>query len=97
MIGMRERVILFGGRFEAGARDGGGPSVGCNIELPHEQKPNDYLDLFVEFRYFFVRKVMLVKYSHAFVVLPGGLRRQATLLRRGATTTAVAPSPINPN
>jgi uncharacterized protein (TIGR00730 family) len=55
-----------------GARDIGGPSVGCNIELPHEQKPNDYLDLFVEFRYFFVRKVMLVKYSYAFVVLPGG-------------------------
>jgi uncharacterized protein (TIGR00730 family) len=55
-----------------GARDGGGLSVGCNITLPHEQQPNPYLDRFVEFRYFFVRKVMLVKYSHAFVVLPGG-------------------------
>ncbi|MBL8747663.1 MAG: TIGR00730 family Rossman fold protein [Planctomycetes bacterium] len=55
-----------------GARDVGGLSVGCNITLPHEQKPNPYLDRFVEFRYFFVRKVMLVKYSYAFVVLPGG-------------------------
>jgi uncharacterized protein (TIGR00730 family) len=55
-----------------GARDAGGPSIGCNIKLPMEQKPNPYIDRFVEFRYFFVRKVMLVKYSYAFVVLPGG-------------------------
>ena len=55
-----------------GAREAGGPSVGCNIQLPMEQKPNPYLDRFVEFRYFFVRKVMLVKYSYAFLVLPGG-------------------------
>jgi len=55
-----------------GARDVGGLSVGCNIVLPHEQVPNAYLDRFVEFRYFFVRKVMLVKYSYAFVILPGG-------------------------
>lgn len=55
-----------------GAKEGGGPSVGCNIELPHEQHPNPFLDRFVEFRYFFVRKVMLVKYSYGFVVLPGG-------------------------
>ncbi|MBX3364339.1 MAG: TIGR00730 family Rossman fold protein [Phycisphaeraceae bacterium] len=55
-----------------GARDAGGHSVGCNIVLPMEQEPNPYLDRFVEFKYFFVRKVMLVKYSHAFVVLPGG-------------------------
>lgn len=55
-----------------GAREASGLSVGCNITLPHEQQPNPYLDRFVEFRYFFVRKVMLVKYSHAFVVLPGG-------------------------
>lgn len=47
-------------------------SIGCNIELPHEQKPNPYVDRFVEFRYFFVRKVMLVKYSYAFVICPGG-------------------------
>ncbi len=49
-----------------------GRSIGCNIVLPHEQQPNPYLDTFIEFRYFFVRKVMLVKYSYAFVVLPGG-------------------------
>ncbi|MGQ0628893.1 MAG: TIGR00730 family Rossman fold protein [Phycisphaerales bacterium] len=55
-----------------GARDAGGASVGCNIVLPFEQKHNPYLDTFVEFKYFFVRKVMLVKYSYAFVVLPGG-------------------------
>ncbi len=55
-----------------GAREGGGLSVGCNIELPHEQSGNPYLDLSVDFRYFFVRKVMLVKYSTAFVILPGG-------------------------
>jgi uncharacterized protein (TIGR00730 family) len=56
-----------------GAKRAGGRSVGLNIELPFEQKPNPYVDRFVEFRYFFVRKVMLVKYSSAFVVLPGGL------------------------
>jgi len=55
-----------------GARDVKAPSIGCNIKLPFEQKPNPYLDKFVEFRYFFVRKMMLVKYSHAFVVPPGG-------------------------
>ena len=55
-----------------GAREAGGRSVGCNIELPEEQQPNAYLDTWVEFRYFFVRKVMLVKYSFAFVGMPGG-------------------------
>jgi uncharacterized protein (TIGR00730 family) len=55
-----------------GAKLAGGRSVGCNIELPFEQLPNPYLDLFVEFRYFFIRKVMLIKYSYAFVVMPGG-------------------------
>lgn len=55
-----------------GAKDVNGRSVGCNIELPLEQRPNPYLDMFVEFRYFFVRKVMLAKYSYAFVALPGG-------------------------
>jgi uncharacterized protein (TIGR00730 family) len=56
-----------------GAKEAGGASVGCNIVLPFEQKPNPYLDTMLEFRYFFVRKVMLVKYSYAFVVLPGGV------------------------
>ena len=55
-----------------GARRAGGRSIGCNIRLPFEQKPNPYLDRMVEFRYFFVRKLMLVKYSYAFVALPGG-------------------------
>ena len=55
-----------------GAWDAGGTSIGCNIELPEEQQPNLYLDRFITFRHFFVRKVMLVKYSYAFVALPGG-------------------------
>ncbi len=55
-----------------GAKDAGGHSVGVNIELPFEQSANPYLDKVVTFRYFFVRKVMLVKYSYAFVALPGG-------------------------
>jgi uncharacterized protein (TIGR00730 family) len=55
-----------------GAREAGGLSLGCNIKLPKEQKPNKYLDKFIEFEHFFVRKVMLVKYSSAFVVMPGG-------------------------
>ena len=55
-----------------GCKEGGGYSVGCNIVLPNEQYPNAYLDRFIEFEHFFVRKVMLVKYSSAFVVMPGG-------------------------
>ena len=55
-----------------GAREAGGLSVGCNITLPFEQKPNPYLDKFIEFEHFFIRKVMLVKYSCAFIVMPGG-------------------------
>ncbi len=55
-----------------GAREAGGLSLGCNIRLPREQKPNAYLDRFIPFEHFFVRKVMLVKYSCAFVVMPGG-------------------------
>jgi len=55
-----------------GAKEAGGRSIGCNIKLPKEQKPNPYLDLWITFRYFFVRKVMLVKYSYAFIALPGG-------------------------
>jgi uncharacterized protein (TIGR00730 family) len=55
-----------------GAKEVGGKSIGCNIELPVEQKPNPYLDRIVTFRHFFVRKLMLVKYSYAFIALPGG-------------------------
>lgn len=55
-----------------GAKEGGGLSVGCNIELPHEQHPNPYLDRSLDFRYFFVRKMMLVKYSSGFIFMPGG-------------------------
>jgi uncharacterized protein (TIGR00730 family) len=55
-----------------GAKDANGRSIGCNIKLPMEQKPNAYVDEFVEFDHFFVRKVMLVKLSSAFVVMPGG-------------------------
>jgi uncharacterized protein (TIGR00730 family) len=56
-----------------GAKEAGGISVGCNIVLPHEQAANPYLDHVVTFSYFFVRKVMLLKYSYAFVVMPGGV------------------------
>ena len=55
-----------------GAQEGKGLSVGCNIELPFEQAPNPYQDISLEFRYFFVRKLMFVKYSTAFVIFPGG-------------------------
>ena len=55
-----------------GAKEVNGRSVGCNIELPYEQKPNPYLDRWVTIRYFFVRKTLLIKYSYAFIVMPGG-------------------------
>jgi uncharacterized protein (TIGR00730 family) len=55
-----------------GASEAGGQSIGLNIELPHEQKPNRYVKTLLNFRYFFVRKVMFSKYASAFVVLPGG-------------------------
>lgn len=55
-----------------GAKEAGGRSIGCNIELPQEQNPNRYLDRWVTFKHFFVRKVMLVKYSYAFIAMPGG-------------------------
>jgi hypothetical protein len=72
-----------------GAKDVGGRSVGCNIELPKEQAHNPYLNLWVDFRYFFVRKMMLVKYSFAFVAFPGGfgtmdeIFETATLIQTG--------------
>ena len=55
-----------------GARDAGAVSVGCNIELPHEQSLNPYVDIGLRFRHFFARKVMFVRYASAFVVCPGG-------------------------
>ena len=64
-----------GGVMEAankGAREVGVKSVGLNIELPHEQKPNAFQDVSLHFRYFFCRKVMFLKYAHGFVVMPGG-------------------------
>src|ERR1700687_3125659 len=72
-----------------GAKEARGVSIGCNIVLPKEQKPNPYLDKFVEFRYFFIRKMMLVKYSYGFVAAPGGfgtldeLFEVATLIQTG--------------
>ncbi len=72
-----------------GAKEAGGRSVGCNITLPKEQKPNPYLDKWVEFRYFFIRKLMLAKYSYAFIAMPGGFGTAdeffeiATLLQTG--------------
>ena len=64
-----------GGMMEAanrGARDVGAKSVGCNIELPREQRLNAYVDIALEFRHFFARKVMFVRYAQAFVIAPGG-------------------------
>jgi uncharacterized protein (TIGR00730 family) len=55
-----------------GAREAGGLSIGCNIELPHEQGINPYVDVAINFRYFFCRKTMFVKYSEGFVLFPGG-------------------------
>jgi uncharacterized protein (TIGR00730 family) len=81
-----------GGIMEAanrGAKEAGGLSLGCNIQLPREQKPNPYLDKFILFQHFFARKVLLVKYSSAFVVMPGGFGtldeafEVATLMQNG--------------
>jgi uncharacterized protein (TIGR00730 family) len=55
-----------------GCHEAGGLSIGCNVELPHEQHLNPYVDLSVEFHYFFARKTMFVKYADAFVIMPGG-------------------------
>jgi uncharacterized protein (TIGR00730 family) len=55
-----------------GAYEQGGKSVGCNIQLPMEQKPNQYMHKWITFKYFFIRKAMLLKYSYAFIVMPGG-------------------------
>jgi uncharacterized protein (TIGR00730 family) len=76
-----------------GAHEAGGQAVGCNITLPHEQKPNPYLNRAVTFRYFFIRKVMLVKYSYGFIAMPGGfgtldeIFETATLIQSGKIKT----------
>ena len=64
-----------GGIMEAankGATEGGGESIGLNITLPHEQKPNEFIKTLINFHYFFVRKVMFVKYAHGVIIMPGG-------------------------
>ena len=74
-----------------GAKAGKSPSIGVNIELPREQKPNEYQDISLHFRHFFARKVMFVKYASAYVVLPGGfgtldeLAEILTLIQTGKT------------
>ena len=79
-----------------GAFEAGGQSIGACIELPHEEKPNAYLTRVVSFRYFFVRKVMFVKYCQAFVIMPGGfgtldeLFEAVTLIQ----TTKIRPFPV---
>jgi len=78
LLARREIAVITGGGggiMEAanrGAREGGGLSIGLNIELPHEQEPNSYLDEMLEFHYFFVRKVMFLKCSIGFILFPGG-------------------------
>ena len=78
LFAQRDMTVITGGGggfMEAanrGAREGGGTSVGLNIELPFEQRPNDYLDVLLEFHYFFCRKLMFLKYSVGFVLFPGG-------------------------
>lgn len=76
-----------------GASESGGLSVGLNIELPHEQKPNEFVEVGLDFRYFFVRKVMFVKYATAFVLIPGGF---GTLDEFSEVITLIQTHKINP-
>jgi uncharacterized protein (TIGR00730 family) len=76
-----------------GAQEAGGVSVGCNIVLPTEQAPNPYLDRCIEFDYFFVRKVMLHKYSSGFICMPGGVGTLDEIFETGTLIqTAKAPT-----
>jgi uncharacterized protein (TIGR00730 family) len=78
LLAERQFAVITGGGpgiMEAanrGAHEAGGKSIGCNIELPHEQGTNAYVDLSINFRYFFVRKTMFMKYSEGFIIFPGG-------------------------
>jgi uncharacterized protein (TIGR00730 family) len=76
-----------------GAQLGGGRSIGCNIELPFEQKPNPHCDTVANFRYFFVRKTMFIKHSMAFIIFPGGF---GTLDELFETLTLIATGKIHP-
>ena len=89
LMGQNGYAIMTGGGpgiMEAankGARDAGALSIGSTIRLPKEQKPNPYLDIQVDFHYFFVRKVMLLKYSSAFVLFPGGFGTMDEIFETG--------------
>jgi uncharacterized protein (TIGR00730 family) len=79
-----------------GAASSGGKSVGLNIELPFEQKPNPYANITLKFRYFFVRKVMFVKYAVAYIILPGGFGTMDELLESVTLiqTRKIKPFPV---
>ncbi len=79
-----------------GAREGKGLSIGLNIEIPFEQRPNKYIDKLITFRYFFVRKVIFMKYAMAFVILPGGFGTMDELFEAFTLiqTHKIAPFPV---